>query len=73
MSETGSDLLMRVEGMTCDGCAESVRRIVRRIDPAAEVAVDRTQERVAIKTSAQGLVLADALTKAGYTATAMTG
>ena len=67
------ELLMRVEGMTCGGCEASVRRIVQRIDPAAEVEVDRAHERVAIRTSAQSLVLAEALTKAGYTATAMTG
>ncbi|WP_375454274.1 heavy-metal-associated domain-containing protein [uncultured Methylobacterium sp.] len=73
MDEGASDLLMRVEGMTCDGCAEAVRRIVRRIDPAAAVEVDRAHERVAIRTRAQSLVVADALTRAGYTAAAMTG
>lgn len=73
MDEGGSDLLMRVEGMTCDGCAEAVRRIVRRIDPAAAVEVDLARARVAIRTRAQGPAVADALTRAGYTATAMTG
>lgn len=66
-------LLMRVEGMTCDGCETAVRRVVQRIDPAAEVEIDRAHERVAIRSAAQSLVLAEALTKAGYTATAMTG
>lgn len=72
MDET-TDLLMRVEGMTCDGCAEAVRRTVRRLDPDASVEVDRAHARVAIRTRAQSLAVADALTKAGYTATAMTG
>ncbi len=31
VDETESDLLMRVEGMTCDGCADAVGRTVRRI------------------------------------------
>ena len=72
MEET-ADLLMRVEGMTCDGCAEAVRRAIRRLDPEAVVEVDRAHERVAIRTKAQSLAVAEALTRAGYSATAMTG
>ncbi|MEL6061550.1 MULTISPECIES: heavy-metal-associated domain-containing protein [unclassified Methylobacterium] len=73
MDATRADLLMRVEGMTCDGCAAAVIRTVKRLDPGAEVQVDRAAGRVAIRTDAQALAVADALTKAGYTATAMTG
>ncbi|KAA0121081.1 copper chaperone [Methylobacterium sp. UNC378MF] len=73
MDETRADLLMRVEGMTCDGCAAAVTRAVKRIDPAADVQVDRDGARVAIRTDAQALTIAEALTQAGYTATAMTG
>ncbi|MCJ2072701.1 heavy-metal-associated domain-containing protein [Methylobacterium sp. J-030] len=73
MDATRADLLMRVEGMTCDGCAAAVTRTVKRLDPAAEVQVDRPAGRVAIRTDAQALAVADALTRAGYTATAMTG
>lgn len=73
MDATRADLLMRVEGMTCDGCAAAVTRTVKRLDPAAEIQVDRAAERVAIRTDVQALAVAEALTKAGYTATAMTG
>jgi copper chaperone len=73
MDDTHADLLMRVDGMTCDGCAAAVTRTVNRIDPAAEVQVDRAAGRVAIRTGTQALVIADALSKAGYPATAMTG
>ena len=73
MDATHADLLMRVEGMTCDGCAAAVARTVKRLDPAAEVQVDLAAGRVAIRTDAQALSIAEALTKAGYTATAMTG
>ena len=66
-------LTMKVEGMTCAGCAESVRRTIRRLDPGAEVAVDLDHGRVTATTSAQSLDVAQALTAAGYTATAMTG
>ncbi len=73
MDATRADLLMRVEGMTCDGCAAAVTRTVKRLDPGAEIQVDRDAGRVAIRTGAQALVVAEALTRAGYTATAMTG
>ena len=73
MDEARADLLVRVEGMTCDGCAAAVTRAVQRIDPGADVRVDRAAGRVAIRTAAQALVIAEALSKAGYTASAMTG
>lgn len=67
------DLLMQVDGMTCDGCAEAVRKAILRIDPEAHVAVDRDHGRVAITTDAQALTIAAALNQAGYTASAMSG
>ena len=73
MDETRTELLMQVEGMTCAGCTEAVRRTIRRLDPEAAVEVDLDRGRVAVTTRAQSLAIADALTKAGYTTTAMTG
>lgn len=73
MDAIRSDLLMQVEGMTCDGCANAVRRAILRLDPEASVAVDLDHGRVAVTTSAQSLTIAEALTQAGYAATAMTG
>jgi copper chaperone len=73
MDDTPIELTMRVEGMTCEGCAGAVRRTIQRLDPEAEVAVDVAQGRVTTTTRAQSLDVAQALTKAGYTATAMTG
>ncbi|MGU3536445.1 heavy-metal-associated domain-containing protein [Methylobacterium sp. A54F] len=73
MDETQSDFLMQVEGMTCAGCVEAVRRTIRRLDPGAVVDVDLEHGRIGVKTSAQSLAVVDALTQAGYTATAMTG
>ncbi|GJD72323.1 heavy-metal-associated domain-containing protein [Methylobacterium goesingense] len=73
MDATPSDLLMQVEGMTCDGCAAAVRRAIQRLDPDARVAVDLDHGRVAVTTTAQALSVAEALTGAGYTASAMTG
>lgn len=73
MNQSPIELTMRVDGMTCQGCAEAVRRTIRRLDPEAEVAVDVEHGRVTATTRAQSLDVAQALTKAGYTATAMTG
>ena len=73
MDEERNELLMQVEGMTCQGCVEAVTKTIRRLDPGAQVDVDLAHGRVAVTTQAQSLDVAQALTKAGYTATAMTG
>jgi copper chaperone len=73
MDEPRKDLIMQVDGMTCDGCVAAVTRTVRRLDPGAEVEVDLAHGRARIHTRAQSLEVAQALSKAGYQATAMTG
>jgi len=73
MDASRSELIMQVEGMTCEGCSAAVVRTIRRLDPGAEVDVDLAQGRVRALTDAQSLDVAEALTKAGYTAGAMTG
>ena len=73
MEPDRTELTMKVEGMTCEGCSEAVRRTIRRLDPEAEVAIDLAHGRVTAVTRAQSLDIAQALDKAGYTATAMTG
>ncbi len=73
MDGNRSELLMAVEGMTCAGCAEAVRRAIRRLDPGAEVRVDLETGRVSALTGARGEEVARALTGAGYAATAIAG
>ena len=67
------DLLMQVDGMTCQGCVQAVTRAIRAVDPAAEVGVDLEHGRVRIATRIESLEVARALTQAGYEARAMTG
>lgn len=67
------ELLMKVEGMTCQGCVAAVTRAVQRLDPAAQVSVDLEAGRLAVVTEAQALDVARALGRAGYEAEAMTG
>ncbi|HEY8564781.1 MAG TPA: heavy-metal-associated domain-containing protein [Beijerinckiaceae bacterium] len=68
-----AEFLMQVEGMTCQGCVDAVTRVIKRLDPGAEVSVDLAHGRVSVTTEAQSLDVAMALTKAGYDAHAMTG
>jgi len=73
MPEPIKDLLMRVEGMSCQGCVETVTRTVRALDPDAKVEVDLEHGRLHAVTRAQSIEVAEALSAAGYEATAMTG
>ena len=72
MDEPLKELIMQVDGMTCDGCANAVRRTIRGLDPGAEVEVDLAHGRITATTRAQALEVAAALDKAGYEAKAMT-
>lgn len=73
MDEPRKELLMQVDGMTCEGCVNAVTRTVKRLDPDAEVEVDLAHGRARVVTTAQSLEVAQALAKAGYEARAMTG
>ena len=68
MTEVKS-IILNVKGMTCGGCAEAVKRVIRKADSAAEVSVDLATGRVEASTQADGAALAAAVTKAGYDAT----
>ena len=73
MEAPRKDLLMQVDGMTCQGCAKAVTKTVQRLDPQATVEVDLEHGRVRMMTTAQSVDVAQALTEAGYEARAMTG
>jgi copper chaperone len=72
MEEPRKELLMQVDGMTCEGCVNAVTKTVKRLDPDAEVDVDLAHGRARIVTTAQSLEVSDALTKAGYETHGMT-
>jgi copper chaperone len=61
-------LVFSVKGMTCGGCAEAVKRVIRKSDPAADVTVDLASGRVEAVTIGKANDLAAAITKAGYEA-----
>ncbi|PSC04597.1 heavy metal transporter [Alsobacter soli] len=67
-TQSAPDVVLAVKGMTCGGCANAVTRVVKRLDPNAEVSVDLPNARVNARTSADPHGLAEAITKAGYEA-----
>lgn len=72
MTEPRKELLMQIDNMRSDGCAQAIREALLRLDPEAEVSVDVAHQRAAIATTAEALVVAEALSAAGYDARAMT-
>ena len=73
MPEPTKDLLMQVEGMTCQGCVKPVTKARSAPRSRATVEVDLEHGRVHVITCAQSIEVARALNAAGYEATAMTG
>jgi len=73
MEESRKDLLMQVDGMTCQGCVNAVTKAIQRLDPSAEVDVDLEHGRVHVVTRAQSVEVSSALDAAGYEVHGMTG
>lgn len=61
-------VVLKVEGMTCGGCAASVERAILRADPFAKVKIDLTTGRVEAESRASATELAAAVKAAGYDA-----
>jgi copper chaperone len=61
---------LQVEGMTCGGCANSVKRSVQAVDGNAKVDVDLGSKKVRIDTSADIDKVKVAVVEAGYPVTA---
>lgn len=67
MSEAKT-VVLDVKGMTCQGCVNSVTRIIKKADPSAEVKVDLASGRVEAQSTAAAEALAAAVSGAGYEA-----
>ncbi len=67
------EVIMKVDGMRGEGCAETVRRTIRKLDPEAQVHIDLGRGQISARTRADTLEVTDALTRAGYNATGMSG
>ena len=56
----------KIEDMTCGGCARTVEKAIRGVDPTAGIEVDLGAREVSIETAADRAVIARALNAAGY-------
>ncbi len=65
-----SNVKLTVKGMTCQGCVNSVTRIVKRADPEAAVAIDLPTGKLDATTTASAGTLIAAINAAGYEARA---
>lgn len=55
-----------VTGMTCGHCEKAVTRAIKQVDPAAEVVIDRAQNKVQVQSDQPHEVLTKAIVKEGY-------
>ena len=60
----------QVQGMTCGHCEKAVTTAIRTLDPKAEVTIDRSQNRVDVRTDQRPEAIAQAIREEGYTVTA---
>jgi copper chaperone len=52
--------------MTCGHCEKAVTRAIKQVDPAAEVVIDRTQNKVDVQSELPRDALAKAIVEEGY-------
>jgi copper chaperone len=55
-----------VSGMTCGHCEKAVTRAIKQVDPAAEVVIERTQNKVDVQSEQPREALAKAIAEEGY-------
>jgi copper chaperone len=55
-----------VSGMTCGHCEKVVTRAIKQVDPAAQVTIDRTQNKVNVQSDQPREALAKAIVEEGY-------
>lgn len=59
--------VFHVEGMTCGHCERAVSKAIARLDPQAQVQIDRAQQRVEVlQSSVPREALASAISEEGY-------
>ncbi len=62
---------LRIESMTCGGCAKSVTQAIRSVDPDAKIETNPAARTVKVETTATAAVLQQVLEDAGFPATAL--
>jgi len=60
---------LRIEDMSCGGCARSVTKAIHSVDPAARVEANPAERKVTVETSAPQAAILHVLEEVGYPAT----
>ena len=55
-----------VTGMTCGHCEKAVTRAIKQLDPAAEVAIERSHNKVQVQSEQPREALVKAILEEGY-------
>lgn len=55
-----------VTGMTCGHCEKAVTQAIKRVDPQAQVQIDRAQNKVDVQSEQPRAALAQAIAEEGY-------
>lgn len=61
---------LKIEGMTCGGCAKSVTKAIQSVDSAAKIETNPAARAVKVETTATPSAILQVLEEAGYPATA---
>lgn len=61
---------LRIENMTCGGCARSVTKAIQSVDPDAKVEANPPARAVRVETTASRAAIQQVLQEAGYPAIA---
>lgn len=64
---------LRIEGMTCGGCAKSLTKAIQSVDPNARIETNPASRTVKVETSASRSALQQVLEEAGYPASVTEG
>ena len=59
-------LRLKVSGMTCEGCANAVKRAIGRVSPGADIAVDLASGEVRVEGPVSTEAAASAIVAAGF-------
>ena len=57
---------LKVDGMTCGGCASAISKTLKALDPAAEVNVDLPSKKVQVKSERKLKEIAETIEDAGF-------
>ena len=60
---------LRIESMTCGGCAPTVTKAIQSVDPDAKIETNPATRTVKVETTATSAALQRVLEEAGYPAT----